>query len=518
MSLIDPLEYLLSDVAETLDVPPSAYEQAEERYRAVGTWLCAEGSSIQDEAPEVYSQGSFRLGTVVRPLAGDDYDLDAVVQLSGPKAAWDPSDLKEAVGNRLKAHEAYQRMLEPEGRRCWTLRYASERDRHGFHLDLLPSVLADHVGTEHAVVKQTPTALAITNRVSPHFFEWRDSDPKGYADWFFERNKVRSRRAAVLSGVVAGVEPVRRFTHREPLQRAIQLLKRYRDVMFRDNDEHAPISVIITTLGAQAYGGEESLLETLFGVVNRMSNFIQVDGTTVQITNPVNPSENFADRWQNDVRKAKAFLSWLEAAKRLESDLRSLPPEKLGATLNKLLGDDSSRLVMERYAARQRPSQSAPSGMSTVLRQVVAGASNASAGLRGALSTVAALLRDAPHRRAPPWPMAFDNTSVKIRGHVTSGHGVRCGEFHPGARILPQAKLRFDAEIRGGSYTEIYWQITNTGEDAERARGLRGQFEKGGVQKVETSLYLGDHSIECFVVRNNMCVARSGQFVVSIRC
>ncbi len=509
----NPLEHLLADVAETLDVPASAYDQAEERYRAVGEWLCADASPIRGDSPEVYSQGSFRLGTVVRPLRGDDYDLDAVVQLAGSQASWMPGDLKAAVGERLRAHSVYGRMLEPEGRRCWTLQYASEPNRHRFHLDLLPSILSNPGGVPR---ESSPTALAITNRVSPGQVEWRHSDPKGYADWFLARTVTLSEKRAAHSGTVAGVEPVRTFTRHAPLQRAVQLLKRYRDVLFRDDDEHAPISVIITTLAAQAYEGEEALVDTLFGVLNRMSRFIRIQGDEVVIPNPIQPNENFADRWHGDVRKAKAFVKWLESAKRLEAELLAEPPDRLSTTLGRVLGESSGRAAMEKFAAR---------GGRPVARQLVETSefsrsksddSKTGTGLRGALSAVLALLLNAPHRQRPPWQMAPDGTTVKVRGFVTGGRGARLGEFVSGQPLSLFASLRFDADIIG-SHTEVYWQVTNTGEEAARAQDLRGRLELGRRQKTETARYRGDHSIECFVVREGVCVARSGQFVVSVR-
>jgi hypothetical protein len=62
----------------------------------------------------------------------------------------------------------------------------------------------------------------------------------------------------------------------------------------------------------------------------------------------------------------------------------------------------------------------------------------------------------------------------------------------------------------------------NTGEAAKSARGLRGnfeeqQFEQGELLKKESTLYPGVHSIECFIVRNDECLARSGLFIVSIK-
>ena len=60
----------LENVAEAIDIAPSKYQDAVDRYQAVGHWL--EGGeypgSLDD--PSIYPQGSFRLGTVVRPIRG----------------------------------------------------------------------------------------------------------------------------------------------------------------------------------------------------------------------------------------------------------------------------------------------------------------------------------------------------------------------------------------------------------------------------------------------------------------
>lgn len=41
---------------------------------------------------------------------------------------------KTIVGDRLREHKTYANMLEPEGKRCWTLNYDE------FHMDILPCV------------------------------------------------------------------------------------------------------------------------------------------------------------------------------------------------------------------------------------------------------------------------------------------------------------------------------------------------------------------------------------------
>jgi hypothetical protein len=68
----------------------------------------------------------------------------------------------------------------------------------------------------------------------------------------------------------------------------------------------------------------------------------------------------------------------------------------------------------------------------------------------------------------------------------------------------------------------VYWQVVNTGDDARRDNGLRGGFDEGIVERGklirhESTRYTGSHSMECFVVKDNYCVARSGLFIVNIK-
>ena len=75
---------------------------------------------------EIYFQGSFRLGTVVRPIAEDDeYDIDLVRQLAIEKEQTTHANLKKVVGDRLKARDDLAKILGPF-RRCWILDYPAE--------------------------------------------------------------------------------------------------------------------------------------------------------------------------------------------------------------------------------------------------------------------------------------------------------------------------------------------------------------------------------------------------------
>lgn len=99
------------------------------------------------------------------------------------------------------------------------------------------------------------------------------------------------------------------------LQRIVQILKRHRDIMFKD-DEDKPISIIITTLAARAYKGETSLIEGLYNVINSMEKYISKDYyRDCLVTNPVNEDENFADKWSIYPNRKNNFFRWLNKVK-----------------------------------------------------------------------------------------------------------------------------------------------------------------------------------------------------------
>ena len=71
------LRQFLQGLAEALDISESQYEAAVKHYEAVGDWLNKEDSPISVHEPQIYPQGSFRLGTMIKPINDtDDYDID----------------------------------------------------------------------------------------------------------------------------------------------------------------------------------------------------------------------------------------------------------------------------------------------------------------------------------------------------------------------------------------------------------------------------------------------------------
>lgn len=504
----EDLQRILADLANELDVPPSKYEDAKERYDAVGEWLNEENSILAPYEPRIYPQGSFALGTAIKPLGEEEYDVDAVCCLQTTKREVTQKQLKDMVGQRLKEHGTYARMLDPKdgGRRCWTLKYA---DSSKFHLDVLPAIPDPcdwlvALGVPRSIAQH---AISITDKATWNTAgDWPRSNPQGYVEWFKTRMRVilEERRRLVALEKRADVQEVPDYEVRTPLQRVIQLLKRHRDVRYNGDDDK-PISIIISTLAARAYNNEADLIAAILNVVPGMARAIENRNGVYWIANPVNPKENFADKWVEGPRKAKVFFDWLHAVEREHQFL--LTPggfDKVGEYLGESYGRREASVVMEKRAASSR----APRGPT-------------SSGSLVASSPSRSLSRFAvPHRKEPHWPVRRTG-SVRISGRIKSNG--QWHDFGSDCRALPKGcDLLFQSSTDVPPPFSVHWQVVNTGSEAASRNQLRGQIfpsttaGMGGLTQKEATAYTGMHWVQCFIVKNGVCVATSDEFVVNI--
>ena len=356
-------EDFLTALAEELEISESRYEQACRSYASLGDWLHRPDSSVLRFDPQVYVQGSFRLGTAIRPLNDEEeYDVDSVCLLQnlGTKDLTQ-SELKALVGEEIKAYRTAQNMIKPvrEGRRCWILDYA---DGAQFHMDVVPSIpnserqrqMLEARGFD---LKWSETAMVITDLESPVYCQlsddWQRSNPKGYAEWFRQRmgDVYERRRKEMAEAIKASVEDIPDYRLRTPLQSAIMILKRHRDGMFEERHDERPISIIITTLAAHAYSGEETIAVALYAILSKMDKFIEYDGVNCVIRNPSDPLENFADKWPQHPERQAAFFEWLAQAR---SDFETLAVQ---VEKRRLIESVQPRIgtAAERAAARLGP-------------------------------------------------------------------------------------------------------------------------------------------------------------------
>lgn len=291
------------------------------------------------------------------------------MQIRREKNDWTQYNLKQIVGARITQHETLKKLLQiPDGKRCWTLQYA---DSAKFHLDILPAivssgyrVLMERMFSDTLNTDFEKLAIRITDNTEDNYHtetkveNWPESNPFGYGIWFEDRAQLATRKLKLMS---ESVQPVPKYQNEKlPLQRVVQILKRHRDMMFNGDDDK-PISIIITTLVARAYKKESDIIETLLNVANTMSSFIEEryspkHGKHIKwIANPVNSSENFADKWPDNPQKQKNFYSWLQ---QVQTDLINATNQqglqRIQEALNKPFGEKMMIKTFSNYSEKAR--------------------------------------------------------------------------------------------------------------------------------------------------------------------
>ncbi|HNY39953.1 MAG TPA: nucleotidyltransferase [Bryobacteraceae bacterium] len=477
------ISVLLESIAEELDIPPALYEEAVLNYEDVGDWLGEPSSPLEKYTPEVYPQGSFRLGTVVRPVrTNGEFDIDLVCRITQDRDQTTQNALKHLVGDRLKSREDLRKRID-ESRRCWRLDYESR-----FHMDVLPCLPNP---------PRLPNGLLLTDK---ELRNWQKSNPIDYASWFFGRMQIafEFKRQNLAESISASVEDVPEWEVRTPLQRVVQVLKRHRDLSFAVGDENTPTSIIITTLAAHAYRNQLDTQEALHSILSHLAEYIRCENGHWQIENPVEPDENFADKWNEKPERREAFFHWLEKARRefgLAVEQKLL--NESAAQLEKSLGTAEVQRAVERLRVN---------GSRLILLPVVH------------KPLEVAPLASTAHVQAPPWPQHLTHTA-KIVAHIYTANKKKkmggLGDYG----IAKKTMLRFQVTTNAKSPYSVKWQVVNTGDEAYRAGQQRGGLydSEGPHYRWETASFAGTHWVEAFVIKDDVCIARSGRKYVKVR-
>ena len=322
----------LQDELEKLDISPSNYELAVNRYEAVGRVLETKLSELYNIDANIYVQGSFMLGTVIKPYGKDkEYDIDLVCECDLKKEDIDPKKLKNIIKNALD-ESIYKDMLDEEGRRTWTILY-SENNNIGFHIDIQPSI------PQNNIIDNTEILTTTMDKNDKENYKWDFGNPKEFKKWFDNINKesfnlisFNYKRMIYERNIMsyASIEKVPDQLVRTKLQRMIQILKKHRDIRFEDSkyQDDKPNSMIITIMASKVYKNisiELSLYEILKEFANEVNSTIKYLMNTdddvelplisriageYKIMNPV-VNENLAEKWNIPSNNKKdAFINW----------------------------------------------------------------------------------------------------------------------------------------------------------------------------------------------------------------
>jgi hypothetical protein len=295
------LESLLRQIAAELSLPKTKHQQAEARYRTI-TELLAE-SDLAVYAPEIYPQGSMRLGTTVKPLAKNTFDLDSVMLLPRLPAWVTPASALDMVAKFFEGHGTYAGMVERRPR-CVRISYADL-----FDLDIVPA---------RPHTQRFPTFIEIPDR---KLATWVSSNPKLYAAQF---DALKTAGGTVAFR--ASVEPVPDQTPpglQPPVVVCVQLVKRARDIDYQQDCDLQPASILLTTIVARVFAESNTVIDGLSRAIAYMGLMAAME-VPPTVENPSNPGENLARQWREQPatfprfkrfanRLAQALADWQRA-------------------------------------------------------------------------------------------------------------------------------------------------------------------------------------------------------------
>lgn len=354
------------------------YKNADEKYHALASFLKDCGISA-----EMYPQGSFAFGTVVRPTAKDphaSYDLDFICQLVETRDQIAPSELRHRIEAALKSSDRYAGKLKVYDE-CFTIEYA---DVNGisFTIDLVPAAdesfsLKQELKSKSDRPDLLETAIAIPQHNGERNYSWLTNNPRGFQQWFEEINDPflnynrYSRRQKIYrdnQSFYRSIDDIPVGLERSALQRVIQILKYHRDVYYLklhgvNGDDVKPISAIINTVVAgiaKSANPQSDVFDLLEYVLRELSiyakhqflsrkQFMQSFGTRSIITksendgkwmiaNPADPEDNLANKWNENPDIPKWFFLWLSVCEQDLIHALSLPDNQFRSAMDNAFG------------------------------------------------------------------------------------------------------------------------------------------------------------------------------------
>jgi hypothetical protein len=282
----------------------------------------------KDEEPPKYThfdQGSYKLGTGVKPLTGD-FDIDVGLLFEVDRDEYpDPVEVKEWVFDALDGHTKKVEMRRP----CVTVFYQSGEEPL-YHVDLAVYSAASSNSDNKTCLGRGKQGSLPENRI------WEEADPDGLI--------------TVLTGKYSGDDW-------EQFRRCLRYLKRWKDLKFPTDGNAAPVGIGLTISAyywfypkqkvVDAYAGKRRAddLGALLDFVDAMCrNFKLVfrDGEWVdrlEAKLPVVPYNDVFEK-MSDQYMAQFKEKLQKLARVLDEASKEADPVKACTKLQKVFGDD----------------------------------------------------------------------------------------------------------------------------------------------------------------------------------
>jgi hypothetical protein len=279
------LEMLLIETAKALQLPIYLDAEVRQHYEALARFLGDTG--LVQWRTSLYAQGSFRIGTVIRPKGTDEFDLDFVCEIDFGQEV-DPEIVFEIVARAIESSPVYG-PKSTRMKRCIRIQFANN-----CHVDIVPAVPESAFGE----------SICIPDR-DGETWTWRSTNPKGYVRWFQSLGLYRTYMEKAAS-----IEPLptpQELTDKNSLQVSVQLLKRSHQHLVLDSALRTP-SIVLTTIAGHAIAGFDSLISSMSTLAHVLPNQYAASSTPVHIQHPAH-DETISEKW-NRPEVYSAFRSY----------------------------------------------------------------------------------------------------------------------------------------------------------------------------------------------------------------
>lgn len=294
---------------------------------------------------------------------------------------------------------------------------------------------------------------------------FEDTNPQGFTDWMKEKDDLASGN----------------------LRRVIRLLKYLRDFK---NTFSCPSVILTTLVGGQVQAFDTSnkysdIPRAFVSLLEDLNAWLSLYYTMPPIVDPSCPGTYFNHRWdeaqyQNFKEMIARYAGWARAAIDEDDDTKAV------VLWQKLFGP-SLELPVESKSE-------------------------------------AASARPVDITRAAPGEMFIEDKGFQLsRGYkaridatVDKKPGFRSGSLRSLRKVQKGRQLRFKLVTDTPPPFDVYWKVRNSGEEAERANGLRGELTKDGgtLSRTESTRYRGRHYVAAYVVKDSRIVASDRHDVV----
>jgi hypothetical protein len=377
-------DYLLADVAIRIQLSPTNYKKAVERYTAINSYLDRPDSALHTRIEIYYPQGSMAIGsTIASNLTTDHFDLDTIAQLLiSPHA--NPAEVLDTLFNALNGSPGsryYGKVTRNS--RCVTVEYED-----GMRIDVTPMV-------RRMATPERESILFHHRRETPWDSGYRKvANPYGFAVWFNARTPAEAEFAEQYAALVksyvgfaeAEQEPIpdQEDPHKKSMALiALQLTKRYRNVRFDRRKVRRPPSVLLAKWFADAAGGGrvrliDELLHQVRHIRQILSDHVAI-GRLVHEVSPVCAEDVLTDRWPANLADQALFVEDLDhLIVQLERLHAGCPIEEMREILSDLFGErpsvDAVKALGDKYGNRvQRGGRYVPGSQITSGSAALAG-------------------------------------------------------------------------------------------------------------------------------------------------